>query len=309
MDKIYYGPQGYWKGAAAIKKLATAAKVSEDTAKKWLKKQTIWQVYLPTPRYIPRPSFTVSTPNDVHQADLLFLPHDKVKTKTYKYALTVVDIASRYKEAEPLTTKDSGEVAAALSRIYKRVLRWPKLLQVDAGTEFRGIVSKTSKDHNTKIRKAEAEYHRGQSIVERFNKTLSERLFGYQYWKELESNKRNKEWVKRLPAVVAALNNEATRVSGMKPKDAVKKKNIEHQSFIRSSRAVFPQEKKLGRVTVRYLYRPGELEGGSKRATDPIWSMETYNIESIVTKENQPILYHLRGGPKRGFVKEELLII
>ena len=40
MSSIYYCPKGYWKGLAAIKKLALAAKVSEDAAKEWLKKQT-----------------------------------------------------------------------------------------------------------------------------------------------------------------------------------------------------------------------------------------------------------------------------
>lgn len=145
LKRIYYGLQGYWRGASAIEKLATAAKVSEDVAKNWLKKQTIWQVYLPAPKYIPRPSFTVDTPNEVHQADLLFLPHDRVKRKTYKYALTVVDIASRYKDAEPLTSKDSTEVASALGKIYKR-MKWPKLLQVDVGTEFMGAVTKTLRD-------------------------------------------------------------------------------------------------------------------------------------------------------------------
>ena len=166
----------------------------------------------------------MNNPNEVHQADLLFLPHDKVRRKTYRYALTVVDIASRYKDAEPITSKDSGEVAEALSKIYKRGLKWPKLLQVDAGTEFMGVVTKTLKDHSTKIRSAEAEYHRGQNIVERFNKTLAERLFGYQYWKELDSpSERNREWAQRLPQVVAALNNEETRATGMKPKDAIKK--------------------------------------------------------------------------------------
>ena len=52
--------------------------------------------------------FDVATPNSVHQADLLFLPHEKPPRgrKIYKYALTVVDVVSRYKEAEPLTSKD-----------------------------------------------------------------------------------------------------------------------------------------------------------------------------------------------------------
>ena len=35
LAKIYYGPGGYWKGIAAIKKLAEAPKVPEETAKRW----------------------------------------------------------------------------------------------------------------------------------------------------------------------------------------------------------------------------------------------------------------------------------
>ena len=50
---IYYSPRGYWKGLAAIKKLATAAKVTEQQTKDWLKKQAIWQIYLPAPRQEP----------------------------------------------------------------------------------------------------------------------------------------------------------------------------------------------------------------------------------------------------------------
>ena len=54
--------------------------------------------------------------NAVHQADLLYLPHDRVDRRTYKFALTVVEVASRYKEAEPLTDKSATEVDAALGR-------------------------------------------------------------------------------------------------------------------------------------------------------------------------------------------------
>ena len=122
LSKIYYSPKGYWKGLAAVKKLATAAKVTEDIARAWLAKQALWQVYLPPPRYIPRPKFDVSTPNAVHQADLLFLPHDKLPRgkKVYKYALTVVDVASRYKAAEALVSKDSEEVARGFKKYTLR---------------------------------------------------------------------------------------------------------------------------------------------------------------------------------------------
>ena len=68
-------------------------------------------------------------PNTVHQADLLYLQHERVGCRTYKYALTIVDVASRYKEAEPLTDKSAIEDAKALTSIYKRgPLTWPKLI-------------------------------------------------------------------------------------------------------------------------------------------------------------------------------------
>ena len=84
MERIYYSTNGYWKGHAAIPKLAQAAKVSENIAEKWLEKQALWQVYLPPPKYVPRPRWTVNKPNQIHQADLLFLPHDTFKRKTYR---------------------------------------------------------------------------------------------------------------------------------------------------------------------------------------------------------------------------------
>ena len=52
-------------------------------------------------------------PNDIPQADILYLPHDTYKKKMYKYALNIVDVASRYKGSYQSTTKNSKEVAQA----------------------------------------------------------------------------------------------------------------------------------------------------------------------------------------------------
>ena len=314
LARLYYSPRGYWKGFAAIQKLAAAARVSEAEAKDFLKKQAIWQIYLPAPRQIPRPKFDVSAPNEVHQADLLFLPHDTVRRKTYKYALTVVDVASRFKAAEPLTTKEAKEVAAALERIYKRgPLRWLKLLQVDPGRDFMGAVNQLLAKHNVEVRRGRVDIHRDQGIVERFNRTLAERLFGHQYAVEmrLPEGKRSSEWVGRLSAVISALNGGVTRLTGRRPVDAIRLKSVRQQpSSVVPGRPVGLEERKVpSEVGVRYLYQPGELEGGRRRATDPVWSLEVYRIGRSVTKPDEPVLYYLLDGPKRGFVREELLIV
>ena len=215
---------------AAIKQLAAAAKVSENIARAWLTKQALWQVYLPGPRYIPRPKFDVSSPNAVHQADLLFLPHDKLPQgkKVYKYALTVVDVASRYKVAEALTSKDSEEVVRGFAKIYRLgPLKWPQMLQVDPGREFMGAVTKAMGEHKVTIRRGRVNIHRDQAIVERFNRTLAEKLFGHQYAVEMNMpSDRSTAWVKRLPEVVSALNNEVTRLIGKKPAEAIREKAV-----------------------------------------------------------------------------------
>ena len=319
LSSIYYSPKGYWRGRAAVTKLASAAKVSQAETREWLKKQAVWQIYQPVPRRIPRPMLDEDRPNTVHQADLLYLPHDKVGRKKYKYALTLVDVASRYKEAEPLVDKSASEVAAALGRIYKRgPLTWPKLLQVDPGREFMGAFKPLLKKHDVQVRRGEVGNHRQQGIVERFNRTLAERLFGAQYAQELllaarGSSERSAEWVRRLPEVVAALNNEPTRLlgkHGMVPAKAIKAERVIQKPSLPARRAVGLKEPILGHnVLVRYLYAPGELEGGNRRATDPNWSLTIHVISNVVQQADQPALYHLVDGPGRGFVREELLVV
>ena len=290
--------------------------MTEQEAKDWLKKQAIWQIYLPAPRHIPRPKFDAAVPKEVHQADLLFLPHDRVRRKTFRYALTVVDVASRYKEAEPLTSKTAAEVADGLTRMYKQSpLRWPKLLQVDPGREFMGSISQLLAKHSVQVRRGRVDIHRDQGIVERFNRTLAERLFGHQIAQEmrLPSGERSTEWVKRLPSVVAALNGEVTRLADKKPSDAIKAKAlIQKPSSVVPGRPLGLKEQKVpSGIGVCYLYQPGELEGGRRLATDPVWSLEVYRLGSSVTKPDEPVLYYLQGddAPQRGFVREELLAV
>ena len=227
--------------------------------------------------------------------------------------MTVVDIASRYKEAEPLISKNSDEVAKASQTIYKRSpLTWPQMLQVDPGREFMGAVTKEMEKHKTYIRRGRTEIHRDQAIVEHFNRTLAERLFGHQYAVEmlLPEGKRSTEWVKRLPVVVSALNNEVTSLIGKKPAVAIKEKEVFSNLSTKYNRPVRLAENKLPPlIDVRYLYQPGELEGGAKRATDPIWSLKVYQVFDNKTKPNDPVVYYLSDGPKRGFVREELLVV
>ena len=268
MDKkfkqIYYSDGGYWRGKSAIRRLAKASGSTKEEAEKWLLKQHLYQIYLPAPKYIPRPNASMSLfpkPNDIHQSDLLSLLHDKFKKKTYKYALNIVDVASRYKGSYQLTSKYAKEVAQAFQWIYENTpLTYPKTLIVDDGKEFCGDMTKLMEKHDVIIQRGDPSEHRSQGIVERFNRTFADRLFTYQYHKELEDPSRsNREWVSRLQNVISESNNEKTRLIGMKPVDAIKETLVE-QGF---SQPIKEYEEKLLDVgtKMRYLYEPGELEG------------------------------------------------
>ena len=111
---------------------------------------------------------------------------------------------------------------------------------------------------------------------------------------------------KRLPAVVAALNGEDTRLTDKKPWDVIMAGRVAQSA----DRPVGLQEQRLpSGVSVRYLYQPGELEGGRRHATDPVWFLEVYRLGGSVTKPGEPELYYLQDGPQRGFVKEDLLVV
>ena len=194
MDKkfkqIYYSDDGYWRGKSAIQKLSRASGLTKEAAEKWPMKQPLYQIYLPPPKYIPRPNASMSLfakPNDIHQADILYLPHDKFKTKAY---LNIVDVASRYKGSYQLATKNSKDVAQAFWWTYENTpLTYPKTLIID---EFYGDTTKLMEKHDVLIQRGNPIQHRSQGIVERFNRTLADRLFSYQYHKELEDPSKSK---------------------------------------------------------------------------------------------------------------------
>ena len=156
--------------------------------------------------------------------DILCLPHDRFGKNVYEYDLNIVDFTSMYNRSYQLITKNSKEVAQAFQWIYENtLLTYPKTLIIDNGKEFYGDRTKLMEKHDVIIQHGDPIQHRSQGIVKRFNRTLADRLFSYQYHRELEDPlKSNREWVSGRQNVVSALNNEETRLIGMNPIDAIK---------------------------------------------------------------------------------------
>ena len=117
MNKIYYQPNHLWKGQKAVEKLKELIREKPKVIKQWLSRQAFWQVHLPAPKRVHRPHYKVTTPNEIHQFDLLYMPSDTLYRNKYKYILAGIDAASRFKVARPLRTKQARDAAEMIADI------------------------------------------------------------------------------------------------------------------------------------------------------------------------------------------------
>jgi len=311
LSRAFYQPRGYYRSAKKLWEKAKEVKsyISLSDVENWLHRQAIWQIHSPPPRYIPQASFNkITRPNEYHQADILYMPHDEINGKVYKYCLNIVDVASRYKASVPLIDRSSVGVAKAFKREYNNKnspLIWPKVLHVDGGSEFKDKVPKIMKQRGVRIRIGTS--HKHQSIVERFNRTLAEKLFRIQDARELVSDEVDTAWVENLQVIVDYLNNSVTRLLGISPAEAIHKDEVYAlPSKIRKTRPIGEDEVRLPAGTsVRYLLDKSDFID-KRRATDPIWSKKIFTIESSSVISGQPVMYRL-DGPKKIFIREELL--
>ncbi|XP_057291904.1 uncharacterized protein LOC130614491 [Hydractinia symbiolongicarpus] len=148
------------------------------TEKEAEKATTLAQAYQ-GPKRINYPHFTITTPNEMHQFDILSMLNEKLYSNTYKYILTGIDVASRYKVAIPLRTKKASEVADMIKDIYKAgFLHYPKTFQYVNSSEFKSDVTKLLEGKGVDNKSATTKYHHTfTAFVESYNKVLAERLF------------------------------------------------------------------------------------------------------------------------------------
>ena len=204
----------------------------------------------------------------MHQFDLMYMPSDTLYGNKYKYILSGIDVASRYKVARPLRTKQARDVAEMIADICKvGPLTYPKVFQCDNGSKFKGEVTKMLEKHEVKIRRVTMKYkHTHTAFIEALNKVLAENLFKVQDAQELnDSEKVSATWVKHLYGLVDKLNDTQTEMTGMKPKDAIELKKV---PLVK--RESYPTEDALPEDGLyQYLLQPGEEHDDQrKRATD-----------------------------------------
>ena len=211
-------------------------------------------------------------------ADLLFLPESKGK---FKYALTVVDLATDEFDLQEIQNKEPKTILEAMKKIFKRShLNKPfASIRTDAGKEFLGVFKKWMYDESILHRQGLAGRHTQVSNIESLNRQLGRLFNGYMNAKELESGKSHRDWIDAIPIVREELNKFRKK----SPKDLQK---IEAKTP--EINTLKEPKFNIGDMVYRKLDQPenalGEKQSGTFREGDFRWDRRAVKILKILCK-------------------------
>ena len=156
--------------------------------------------------------------NEIWAADLVEIQKFSKWNKGIKYLLMVIDVFSKCVWIKLLKDKKTESVSTAFDEIFKKSKRKPTMLRTDKGSEF---ISKHFEEFlkKNKIKLYHTENEEKSSIVERWNKTMKNRM-----WKMFSANNSTVFWDK-LDKLVDDYNNRKHSSIKMTPIEASKKEN------------------------------------------------------------------------------------
>ena len=241
------------------------------------------------------PHTHVNTRNFIHQADTLYLPHDK----KFKYAVVVVDLATSHMDAKPVRTKNSTEAARVIKEMYKGPwLKQPKELEVDQGAEFKGDFKDNFK--GMKIRTKKTGRHRAQAQVESTNSLISRLLNRMMIKDEHKKGKSSSKWVEYLPLIVKEVNELLAR----KPKEINTEKNMPTCEG-RSCKLLEVGTKVRTILELPKDFTSGKRQGITFREGDMRWSNKHQYVTQILIRPSYPPMYLVDDG-EIGYTRNQL---
>lgn len=233
--------------------------------------------------------------DDLWQADLIEMferknNQRKAANKGYKYCLVVIDTFSKVAFVVPLKTKNAQDVTSAMESIFTTAARMsseagknkrhPKNLHTDEGKEFFNSVFQDLMKRY-KINHYHTHTNKKASIVERFNRTLKEKL--YRYFTE----KNTIVWTDAIQDIVDEYNHTVHSTIRMRPVDVNSKNEHEVLERLRPAKiSVFPSKFKIND-----LVRISKSKSLFDKSYLGNWTEELFRIKRV--KNTVPVVYEL----------------
>ena len=215
LSALYYAPgfPGALGGAEKFYKYAKRQhpSLNRNIVLDWLSAQDAYTLHKPTRRKFRRRPTVVGGVGQQLQADLLDVSSHAAHNDGVKFLLTTVDAFSRKAWVVPLQSKSGERVSESVEKVLNEAGDTYHSLQTDKGKEFYNArVAETLRRHGVKHFSTENETIKA-SIVERFNRTLRDRLHRYL------TAKNTGRFVDALPSFVDAYNDTEHGATGVPP--------------------------------------------------------------------------------------------
>jgi len=194
----YSGAQSFYR---SLKQTYTNVKLSD--VQEWLQTQDTYTLHKPKTNKFKRLKTIVPGAKDTIQIDLCDMRNISKENDGYSYILTAIDVFSKKGWAFPLKNKKGESVLKELKKIIEE--HQPKKLHADQGNEF------FNKDCKSYLKKMNIELYFTNSdlkatIVERFNRTLKDRM-----WRYFDQKKGFYKWIDIIDDLIYSYNNSYHR--------------------------------------------------------------------------------------------------
>lgn len=305
LEESYYDPSNPVSFSGAqnlIKKFKN--KIDKKDVLNWLHSQDPYTKHYPTRRRFQRLHYDVSNIDNVWEADLADLRSLKSYNSGYSYLLVVIDVLSKYAWVEPLKDKSAPVVLQGFKKILARSGgRVPGMIQTDKGKEFiadtvqkyfssKGIDFRVARNPDIKA-----------AIVERFNRTLKERMWRYFTYKKTH------KYIDVLQKIVNAYNH--TRHSSIRMEPAA----VTIDNAIKAWRNIQSRHKVIEERPLKYKVGDYVRISKQKAAFDKGyltgWSEEIFKVTKAKLRQSIPTyeLQDLSGEPIEGYFYEQELVL
>lgn len=223
LREIYFDPE-HPAGFGSVNGLHHSAQkidktVTKDYVEQWLRSQNVYTLHAPLRRkFLRRKTLSPGLYYQM-QMDLVDLSSISKKNKGTKFLLTAIDIFSRKAFVIPLKSKKDTDVRNAIQTIFTN---YPpvRYVQTDLGKEFHNrAVKKYLASRNIKLFSTSSDTK--CAIVERFNRTLKQRMFKY-----FTAN-NTVVYIDVLDRFVTAYNNRKHRTIGLSPNEVTYRNQAE----------------------------------------------------------------------------------
>ena len=284
LKELYYTPSltSALGGEGRLRNAARKLKrrIAENNVKQWIEGQDPYTLHKRAITKFPRRRVTVNGESQQFQADLIDTQSLASENDAHTFILVAIDIFSKRGMAIPVKNKSGAVMAEALTVLLKHESL--RTLQTDKGLEFvslkpqRALKKMGIRHFVTQNETIKA------SIVERFNRTIQERIYRYFTY----TGKRR--YLEILPEIIAAYNATPHGSTKVAPND-VTDENREKIWLRLNMPTSLP---KLPTLASQDHVRITKKRMAFERGYTPNWSYEIFIVTDVLP--TQPVTYAIK---------------